>query len=147
MLLNAIDTKIHAALKEGNAKRAESIRLIKAELLKQYKAGKPENYTDEKELKTLLKLKAQIEDSIEQYAKANREELAEKERFDLSVLSEFLPKEATEEEIVEATNKAIDELGRKPTMSDMKIIMARVKEAFPTANGKIISEILKERVK
>lgn len=147
MLLNVIDTKIHAALKEGNAKRAESIRLIKAELLKQYKAGKPEDYTEEKELKTLLKLKAQIEDSIEQYTKANREELAEKERFDLSVLSEFLPKEATEEEIVEATNKAIDELGRKPTMSDMKTIMVRVKEAFPTANGKIISETLKERAK
>ena len=147
MLLNVIDTKIHAALKEGNSKLAESIRLIKAELLKQYKAGKPEDYTEEKELKTLLKLKAQIEDSIEQYTKANREELAEKERFDLSVLSEFLPKEATEEEIVEATNKAIDELGRKPTMSDMKTIMVRVKEAFPTASGKIISEILKKRAK
>ena len=147
MLLNVIDTKIHSALKEGSSKRAESIRLVKAELLKQYKAGKPEEYTEEKEVKTLLKLKAQIEDSIEQYTKANREELAEKERFDLSVLSEFLPKEATEEEIVEVTNKAIDELGRKPTMSDMKTIMARVKEAFPTANGKIISETLKERAK
>ena len=147
MILNVIDAHIQKALKEGNAKRAESIRLIKAELLKQYKAGKPEDYTEEKELKTLLKLKAQIEDSIEQYTKANREELAENERFDLSVLSEFLPKEATEEEIVEATNKAIDELGRKPTMSDMKTIMARVKEVFPTANGKIISEILKERAK
>ena len=147
MLLNDIDNKIHTALKEGNTKRADSIRLIKAELLKQYKAGKPEYYTEDKELKTLLKQKTQIEDSIEQYTKANREELAEKERFDLSVLSEFLPKEATEKEIVEATNKAIDELGRKPTMSDMKTIMARVKEAFPTANGKIISEILKERAK
>lgn len=48
MLLNVIDTKIHAALKEGNTKRAESIRLIKAEILKQYKAGKPEDYTEEK---------------------------------------------------------------------------------------------------
>lgn len=147
MLLNIIDTKIHAALKEGNAKRAESIRLIKAELLKQYKAGKPEDYTEEKELKTLLKLKTQIDDSIEQYTNANREELAEKERFDLSVLVEFLPKEATEEEIVEATNKAIDELGRKPTMGDMKTVMSKVKEAYPTANGKVISEILKERAK
>ena len=147
MLLNVIGTKIHAALKEGNVKRAESIRLIKAEILKQYKAGKPEDYTEEKELKTLLKLKAQIEDSIEQYTKANREELAEKERFDLSVLSEFLPKQATDEEIAEAASKAIDELGRKPTMSDMKTIMALVKETFPTANGKIISEILKERAK
>ncbi len=147
MLLNVIDTKIHAALKEGNTKRADSIRLIKAELLKQYKAGKPEDYTEDKELKTLLKQKTQIEDSIEQYTKANREELAEKERFDLSVVSEFLPKQATDEEITEAASKAIDELGRKPTMSDMKTIMARVKETFPTANGKIISEILKERAK
>lgn len=147
MLINVIDAHIHKALKEGNNRRATSIRLIKAELLKQYKAGKPEEYTEEKELKTLLKLKAQIEDSIEQYTKANREELADKERFDLSVLSEFLPKEATEEEIVKATNKAIDELGRKPMMADMKIVMARVKETYPTVNGKIISEILKERAK
>ena len=147
MLINVIDAHIHKALKEGNNRRAASIRLIKAELLKLDKSVRALDYTEEKELNTLLKLKAQIEDSIEQYTKGNREDLAEKERFDLSVLSEFLPKQATDEEIAEATNKAIDELGRKPTMADMKFVMARVKEAFPTANGKIISEILKEKAK
>ena len=64
----------------------------------------------------------------------------------MNVLTEFLPKEATEDEIIEATNKAIDELGRKPTMADMKTVLAKVKETFPTANGGIVSNALKKRM-
>lgn len=144
MLIDKIDSLIAEALKSGNKKRCESIKLIKAALLNLQKSGKP--YNEESETNTLMKMKAQIEDSIKQYTEAKRDELAEKERFDLNVLLEFLPKQATDEEITEATIKAIEELGRKPTMADMKIVLAKVKETYPTANGGIVSKILKEKI-
>ena len=144
MLIERMDKLIADALKSGNRERCESIKLIKATLLNLQKSGK--DYTEQSELNTLMKMKFQIEDSIQQYTKANRNDLLSKERFDLDVLSEFLPKEATEEELVEVTNKTIDELGRKPTMSDMKLILAKVKETYPTANGAVVSKVLKERM-
>ena len=144
MLIGKIDSLIADALKSGNKQKCESIKLIKAALLNLQKSGKP--YTEESELSTLMKMKAQIEDSIKQYTEAKREELVEKERFDLNVLLEFLPKQPTDEEITEAANKAIDELGRKPTMADMKNVLAKVKETYPTANGGVVSKVLKERM-
>lgn len=145
MLIEKINTLIAEALKSGNHQRCESIKLIKAALLNLQKSGKP--YTEETELNTLMKMKSQIEDSIKQYTEAKRQELVDKETFDLSVLSEFLPKQATEEEIVEITNKIIDELGHTPTMADMKTVLAKVKETYPTVNGGIVSKVLKERMK
>ena len=144
MLIERIDAFIADALKSGNRERCESIKLIKATLLNLQKSGK--DYTEQSEMNALMKMKSQIEDSIQQYTEANRNDLLVKERFDLAILSEFLPKEATDKEIAEETNKAIDELGRKPTMADMKIILAKVKETFPTANGSIVSKVLKERM-
>ncbi|MBP5723489.1 MAG: GatB/YqeY domain-containing protein [Bacteroidales bacterium] len=144
MLIERIDALIADALKSGNRERCESIKLIKATLLNLEKSGK--DYTEQSELNTLMKMKSQIEDSIKQYTEANRNDLLAKERFDLDVLSEFLPNQATDEEIAEETNKAIDELERKPTMADMKTVLAKVKETFPTANGAIVSKVLKERM-
>lgn len=145
MLIEKINTLIAEALKSGNRQRCESIKLIKAALMNLQKSGK--QYTEETELNTLMKMKAQLEDSIKQYTEANRKELADKENYDLSVLLEFLPKQATDEEIADATNKAIDELGHTPTMADMRIVLAKVKETYPTANGGVVSKVLKERMK
>ena len=144
MLIETIDKLIADALKSGNRERCESIKLIKATLLNLQKSGK--DYTEQSEMNALMKMKSQIEDSIQQYTEAKRNDLLVKERFDLDVLSEFLPKRATDEEIAEATNNTIDKLGRKPTMADMKTVLAKVKETFPTANGGIVSKVLKERM-
>ena len=143
--LEAVKLEKNEAAKIEKNKRVGTIRLIKAILLNLQKSGKP--YSEESELNALMKMKAQIEDSIKQYTEANRNELADRERFDLSVLMEFLPKQATDEEIAEATNKAIDELGHTPTMADMKIVLGKVKETYPTVNGGIVSKLLKERMK
>lgn len=145
MLFDRIDGLIATELKAGNKGKCESLKLIKAALLNEQKSGK--EYTEEVELKTLLKMKAQIEDSIKQYTEGNRLDLVEKEKADLSVVTEFLPKEPTDDDIRTETEKAISSLGREPVMSDMKTIMSEVKKVYPTANGGVVSAIVRQHMK
>lgn len=97
------------------------------------------------EVKILLKMASQREDSIQQYIKGGRNDLAESEKKELDIIKSYTPKQATDEEIAEYTNDIITAYmvskGEDYTLSmkDMKPIMTLVKEKYPNANGKIIS--------
>ena len=118
--------------------------LIQSAMLVAEKSG--EEYTEASELKMLLKMKASIDDSIKQFTEGGRTDLAEKEQKGLEILQEFLPKEASEVDIKTYTNEVIDGLDHPVSMKDMKNILAEVQKKYPTANGKIVSEVVKSRI-
>ena len=111
------------------------------ELLKKEKEGKPLDETIEASV--LMKMVSQREDSINQFKQANRMDLAENEQKELDIIKEFAPKQVSDEDITIETEKVIANMGGTVTMKDMKNILAEVQKVYPTANGKIISQIVK----
>lgn len=144
MLKNEIDALIQGAMKNGEEMRLNTLRMIKSAMLVAEKSG--EEYTEASELKMLLKMKASIDDSIKQFTEGGRTDLVEKEQKGLEILQEFLPKEASEDDIKTYTNEVIDGLDHPVSMKDMKNILAEVQKKYPTANGKIVSEVVKSRI-
>lgn len=144
MLKNEIDALIQSAMKNGEEPRLNTLRMIKSAILVAEKSG--EQYTEASELKMLLKMKASIEDSIKQFTEGGRTDLAEKEQGDLKILQEFLPKEASEDDIKAFTNEVINSLDHPVSMKDMKTVLTEVQKKYPTANGKVVSEVVKARI-
>ena len=145
MIKNNLQKMLIDAIKSKDESKVNIIRLIKSELTKAEKDGI--TLDDATEIKILNKMKKQREESIIQYKKANRMELAEIEQDELDFISNLLPKEATIEEIEEFIKKEYMPSkpdGYKLQMSDIKPIMALVQKKYPTANGKLISEIIKK---
>ena len=145
-----INRYIADAMKKRETDRLGTLKLIKAELVKAEKDGI--KLDDAKETKILLKMIEQRKDSIAQYLKGGREDLAESEQNEIKVIEEFVPEQPTEEEIEKYTEDAIDayieqnDADYAISMKDMKAILSMVQERYPMANGKIVSKVLKNRI-
>ena len=119
-------------------------KLIKAEFLRWVKDNPDKNFNEAIEAKILKKMHTQRMESAELYEKAGRNSLAENEKFEASVIEQFLPKEPSEEEITKETTSIIeDEFKGSVTMKDMKRILSLVQIKYPGASGKIVSNIVK----
>lgn len=144
MLSTRIDNLISESLKSQDHNRLSVLRLIKAELVKKEKDGVK---LDEKsEGMILQKMISQREDSIKQYNSAGRKDLAESETIELNIIKEYAPKQVSDDEIKNKAREVINDLSKSKqiTMKDTKEIISIVQETYPTANGKIISQVIKE---
>lgn len=141
LLRDKLVALIGESMKARNHERTETLRLIKAELLKAETANR-NTYNEQVETKTLLKMIASHKDSIAQFV--GRQDLIDKEEAELKIIQEFAPKEVSEEEIIAYTKEVIS--NRKPTMKDMKEILSTVQAKYPTANGKTVSSVLKSYI-
>ena len=119
MLYNQLNSLIAEAMKNKENDRVAVLRLIKAELLKKEKEGKPLDETIEASV--LMKMVSQREDSINQFKQANRMDLAENEQKELDIIKEFAPKQVSDEDITIETEKVIANMGSTVTMKDMKM--------------------------
>lgn len=140
MIYNQLNSLIAEAMKNKDNDRVNVLRLIKSELVKKEKEGK--ELTEQIEANVLMKMVSQREDSIAQFTKANRMDLVENETKELNIIKEFAPKQVSDEDIIAETEKVISVMGTV-TMKDMKNILAEVQKVYPTANGKIISQVVK----
>lgn len=144
MLSTRIDNLISESLKNQDHNRLSVLRLIKAELVKKEKDGVK---LDEKsEGMILQKMISQREDSIKQYNSAGRKDLVESETIELNIIKEYAPKQVSDDEIKNKAREVINDLSKSKqiTMKDTKEIISIVQETYPTANGKIISQVIKE---
>jgi uncharacterized protein YqeY len=86
----------------------------------------------------------QRKDSLEMYRSAGRNELADAEEAEMNFLLTLLPKEPTETDITNCIQEFFSGKDIKPTMKDMRDVMAFVKSKFPTVNGGLVSKIYRE---
>src|SRR5256885_1469599 len=117
-----------AAMKAKDAARLSTLRMVKASVMNR-EIDKGGELTDEEMTKALQSLVKQRRDSIEQYEKAGRQELADKERAEIEVIEEYLPQAASREEIEQAVSAAVAETGAtsmKEMGAVMKAAMARL---------------------
>ena len=137
-----------AAMKAKDAERLSTLRMAKSALMnEQNKRGVGYELTDEEITRTLQTLVKQRKDSVEQYEKGGRAELADKERAEIVVLEEYLPQAATKEEIETAVDEAIKETGAS-SMKEMGLVMkaAQARLQGKTVDGKLVSETVRAKL-
>ena len=146
-----INKEIAIAMKSKERDRLNVLKLIKTELVKAEKSGIV--IDDAKEISILLKMIEQRKDSIAQYEKGGRTDLADDEKKEIEIIKQYVPEQPSDNDIEKYTNEVIDIIYKqndaefKLTMRDMKMILSIVQEKYPTANGKIVSTVLKSRIR
>jgi len=145
-LKEKIISDLTSAMKSKDAERLSTLRMVKANLMNR-QIEKGGELTDEEVTKALQSLVKQRRDSIEQYEKAGRSELAAKEAAEISHIEAYLPQAATPEEIAAAVEAAVGETGAS-SMKEMGLVMkaAMAKLAGKSADGKAISEAVKAKL-
>lgn len=149
MLRDQLAAALKDAMKSKNAERLSTIRLVQAEIktrdIANRGAGK-EDATDDEILQILAKMVKQREESAKIYDENSRPELAAKERAEIVVVQDFMPKQLSESDVRKNVAAAIEETGAAG-MKDMGKVMAVLKERyagqmdFSKANG-VVKELL-----
>ena len=138
-----IDRDIKEALKAGEKDKLTVLRGLKSDL--KYKLiSVGEELSDEMELEVLSSAAKRRRESIEQFRQGNREDLAKKEEYELSVITAYLPDQLSEDELHELVAAAIEETGAdSPKMIGlvMKALMPKVKGR---ADGKQVKKLVSE---
>ncbi|MCK6616837.1 MAG: GatB/YqeY domain-containing protein [Cyclobacteriaceae bacterium] len=144
-LKNKIDADIKAAMLAKNKEELEALRGIKSLiLLAETEKGAATDISGEAENKLLMKAAKQRKESAEIFQQQGRGDLAEKELFQLQVISRYLPKQLSEDEIVAELKKVISEVGAKGPQDMGKVMGVATKKLAGQADGKIISELVKK---
>jgi uncharacterized protein YqeY len=135
-----------AAMKAKDAERTSTLRMIKAAITNREKDGGAE-ITDEDVLKLLRTQMKQRRDSVEQYEKGGRQDLADKEKAEIVIIEAYLPQGASQKDIDQAVAGAIADTGAS-SMKEMGAVMkaTMAKLAGKNADGKMVSEAVKARL-
>ena len=143
---NELNGLIMQAMKEHNTIRTETLRAIKTAFMnwETSKEHAGQDLTEADEIQIIKKLVKQREESVEQFMAAGREELANEEHKQIVILKEFLPAEATEEDILKCFNDVIGQDGFEPIKKNMGIIIKTMKGFLPNADGKLVATIVQK---
>jgi uncharacterized protein YqeY len=136
------------AMRSRDELRLSTLRMVKAAL--QNKKIEKRAELDEKEAQQVLgTLIKQRRDSIEQFTKGGRQELADKEAAEIKLIENYLPKAMGEEQIAEIVKATIAEMG-SPSMKDMgtvmKNAMAKLQATGARIDGRVVSELVKKNL-
>lgn len=137
------------AMKERDTDTMRVLRSLKSRLLEreisERKGGEAE-LTDEQVIEVLMKAAKQRRESIEQFEKGGRDDLAGREEKELEVIESYLPEMLSEEEIREIAREKIEELGAD-NMSDMGRVMGVLMEELKgQAEGALVSRVVKKEL-
>jgi uncharacterized protein YqeY len=145
-LKEQIISDLTSAMKAKEADRVSTLRMVKANLMNR-QIEKGSELSDDEVTKALQSLVKQRRDSIEQYEKAGRTELAEKEAAEISHIEAYLPQSASPQEIAAAVDAAVASTGAS-SMKDMGAVMkaAMANLAGKTVDGKLVSEEVKRKL-
>lgn len=145
MLEQTINQEIKSAMLAKNDARLRGLRAIKAALLlAKTEKGASESVSEEAEIKVLQKLSKQRKESADIYKTQNREDLYKIEIEELEVIEEFLPKQLSREEIVAYITEVISRVGASSVKDMGKVMGTANKELAGKADGKTVSEVVKQ---
>jgi uncharacterized protein YqeY len=147
-LIEQIQQDITAAMKARAEQRLSTLRMVKT-ALKNREIEKMAPLDEKESQAVLTTLIKQRKESVEQFTKGGRQEMADKEAAEIIVIEGYLPKAAGEDEVAAGVKATIAEMG-SPTMKDMgavmKNVMARFNGAGMRVDGKVVSEIVKQEL-
>jgi len=140
-----IDSDIKAAMLAKNKEELEALRSIKSMiLLAETEKGVSAEITSDTENKLLMKAAKQRKESAEIFQKEKRDDLAKRELLQLEIISRYLPKQLSAEEVEVSVKNIIDQVGAKGPQDMGKVMGVATKQLAGQADGKMISEMVKK---
>jgi uncharacterized protein YqeY len=144
-LKTQIDNDIKAAMLAKNKDELTALRSIKSMiLLAETEKGGSGDLAQDIEGKLLMKAAKQRKESAEIFQKEGRDDLAKKELLEYEVISRYLPKQLTEEEITVELKKIMEQVGAKGPQDMGKVMGTATKQLAGKADGKVISDLVKK---
>lgn len=147
-LMEQIQKDLTEAMKARDEQRLSTLRMVKT-ALKNREIEKMAALDDKEAQQVLSTLIKQRKESIEQFTKGGRQEMADKEAAEIKLIETYLPKAAGQEEIEAGVKAVIAEMG-SPTMKDMGTVMKNAMARFSAAglrvDGKQVSDIVKREL-
>jgi uncharacterized protein YqeY len=148
-LVEKIHQDMVSAMKQRSVDRLSTLRMV-VSALKNKEIDQRSPVTDAQALQVLTTLIKQRRDSIEQFTKGNRPELAEKEAAEIVVIEEYMPKAAGDDELRQLVTSPVAELrsqgtqlGPKDMGTVMKAVQARIQSTGMRADGRVVSDLVK----
>ena len=143
MLKEQLLNDLKESMKNKDLVRKNTIQMIRAAIL-QVEKDKQIELTEEQVIEIIAKESKKRKDAQTEFEKSGREDLINQNKEEIAILSEYLPKQLSEEEIESIVKKVIEETGAT-TMKDMGIVMKKSKEQIgASADGRTVSEIVKK---
>ena len=139
-LRSRLEEDLRAAMRGREAARRDTIRYVRSEVQKAEKAEQ-RDFDDEDILRVLGRQAAQRRESIEAFVKGGRRDLVDKEEAELKIILEYLPEQMSEEQITEAVQAAIEEVGASGPQHMGKLMGRVMPQVRGKADGRAVNEI------
>lgn len=145
-LKDKINDELKASMIAKDAVRTETLRSIRAEILKADKSGMDRELNEQEEMELLAKQAKMRREAIEQFESAGRNDLVDKEKAQLEIIEEFLPEQMSQAEAEKVIDGIIKETGAADQKDFGKVMGAAMKELKGKIDGKVIQDIVKSRL-
>jgi uncharacterized protein YqeY len=145
-LQDTIQSQIADAMRSKDALRLSVLRMMKS-AVKNKEIEKMKSLEEPEVLAVLNSLVKQRRDSVEQFRKGGREELAQKEEAEIKIVEEFLPAAASDDDVRNAIDAAVRETGATSVKDMGRVMKATLAQlAGKTADGGRVSQLVKEKL-
>jgi len=144
-MIDNIKAQLKDAMISKDKIRVTALRNFIAKL-KAKEIDKKESLSDTESLKVLQSMAKQLKDSIDQYTKGNRTDLADIEQDELNILNEFLPSPLSEEEMSAIIDDTIKASGASSIKDMGKVMGIAISKMAGRGDGAIVSKIVKEKL-
>jgi uncharacterized protein len=145
-LKEKISEDIKTAMKSGDRLRLETLRTLRAVLMEKEidRRGSGQPVSPEDELGVLTGAAKKRKESIEQFERGGRQDLADQEAKELLIIQEYLPRQMTKEEVVAIIKQIIAETGATGAAGFSKVMPLAMKQLKGKTDGKLVQEAVKE---
>lgn len=143
-LREKINEDMKTAMKSGDKVRLETIRSVRALILEFDKSGANRELTPEDEIAMLSTAVKKRKESVEMFTNAGRMDLAEKETAELKILQEYLPKQLSEDEVIQEIKTIAVEVNASTKADFGKLMPAAMKSLKGKADGKVVKSLVEK---
>jgi len=143
-LKEKINKDLKEAMKLQDKVKLNTIRSIRALILEFEKSGSNKELSPDDEIKMLSSAAKKRKESIEQYEKGGRQDLADQEKLELEIIQSYLPKQLSEEEILNKVKQFAEEIGAVSKTDFPKLMPVAVKNLKGQADGNAIRKIVEK---
>jgi uncharacterized protein YqeY len=145
-LKEKINDDLKSAMKAQDAVLTETLRSIRAEIIKMDKSGMNREMTPDEEIQLLNKQVKMRKETIEMADKAGRNDIADKEKIQLEIIAKYLPEQMSKEEAEKIVSKILSDIGASSAKDTGKAMGAVMKELKGKVDGTVVQEIVKSKL-
>jgi len=142
---NRLSEDLKTAMKAKEKIKVQTIRMVRAQL-KDFQIAKRDELTEEDEISVLTNAAKKRKEALELYEKSDRQDLIEQEKQELEIISAYLPAQLSKEEVEKVVLKVMQEVGASSAQDLGKVMGATMKDLKGKADGKMVQEIVREKL-